>query len=114
MGNIFNDLVRHFGTQQKTAAALRIDQTTVSGWITGKHSVSPKIAVRIEEATNGLFRRSLICPDFPWGPITELVDSPTLNANLRQIAPKDQSTDDAGVLSSTKRLSILGSAESCS
>lgn len=94
MGNIFIDLVKHFGTQQKVAAALRIDQTTVSGWITGKHSVSPKVAARIESVTNGLFRRSALCPDFPWGG-TETVESPTLNETLRPNPTYRQSTDGA-------------------
>ncbi|WP_349016870.1 transcriptional regulator [Pseudomonas fungipugnans] len=102
MGNILLDLVKHFGTQQKTAAALKVDQTTVSGWVTGKHSVSPKIAVRIELTTNGLFHRTTLCPDFPW--MMEAVAPPTLNANLRPISPPSQSTVGAGVLSSTQQV----------
>ena len=94
MGTIIEELVGYFGTQQKTATALNIDQTTVSGWIRGKHSVSPKIAARIESVTKGAFRRSALCPDFPWEP--ELDHPPTLNANVRPISPPGQSTDGAG------------------
>ncbi|WP_236170416.1 transcriptional regulator [Pseudomonas parakoreensis] len=101
MGTIIEELVRYFGTQQKTATALNIDQTTVSGWIRGKHSVSPKIAARIESVTKGAFRRSALCPDFPWG--SELDHPPTLNANVRPISAAGQSTVGAGVLSSTQQ-----------
>lgn len=66
MGEVLSRLVKHFGTQQKAAEALGVDQTTVSGWVRGKHSVSPRVAVRIEAATGGIFSRSEVCPDFPW------------------------------------------------
>ena len=35
MDNIFLRLVKHFGTQELTAEALGVDQSTVSGWVRG-------------------------------------------------------------------------------
>lgn len=46
-------LISHFGTQQKAALALGVDQTTISGWLRGKHSISPANALRVQVATRG-------------------------------------------------------------
>lgn len=61
--NIFNCLIEHFGTQQKTADALRVDQGTVSGWARGRHGMSPVTALKAEAVTQGKFKAVDLCPD---------------------------------------------------
>lgn len=61
--SIFNDLVEHFGTQQKVADALRVDQGTVSGWVRGRHGMSPVVALKAEGITGGKFQATDLCPD---------------------------------------------------
>lgn len=55
-------LVKHFGTQKKTADALEVKQSSVSGWVNGKHGMSPLVARRTEQVTNGEFKASELCP----------------------------------------------------
>lgn len=62
MDSLFIALVRHFGTQVTTAEQLGVDQTTVSGWVRGKHGMSPAVAVRAERLTNGAFKAADLCP----------------------------------------------------
>jgi DNA-binding transcriptional regulator YdaS (Cro superfamily) len=66
MMTIFKDLVAHFGTQEVTAERLKVDQSTVSGWVRGKHGMSPVIAKRAEDLTGGAFKKEELCPAFPW------------------------------------------------
>lgn len=66
MSGIFFELVAHFGTQQRTAQALSVDQSTVSGWCRGCWSMSAATALRAEKVTGGLFSRKALCPGFPW------------------------------------------------
>lgn len=66
MNTIFKDLVAHFGTQEVTAEKLKVDQSTVSGWVRGKHGMSPVIAKRAEDLTGGAFKKEALCPAFPW------------------------------------------------
>ena len=66
MANVFSKLVGFFDTQQKTAQALGVDQSTVSGWVRGKYRMSPAVAIRAEKETAGKFTRKDLCPDFPW------------------------------------------------
>lgn len=54
-------LVSHFGTQQKAALALGVDQTTISGWLRGKHSISPANALRVQVATLGAIQAEELC-----------------------------------------------------
>ena len=61
--NIYQKLVEHFGTQQKVAEALRLDQGTVSGWVRGKHGMSPVSALKAEAITEGKFKAVELCPD---------------------------------------------------
>lgn len=61
MDSIIQRLIDHFGTQQKAAAALGVDQTTISGWLRGKHSVSPVNALRIQSATSGSIQAVELC-----------------------------------------------------
>lgn len=60
---IFKALVEFFGTQQKTAEALRVDQGTVSGWVRGRHGMSPVTALKAEAVTAGKFQATDLCPD---------------------------------------------------
>ncbi|HEE9760134.1 TPA: helix-turn-helix domain-containing protein [Pseudomonas putida] len=66
MSTIYKDLVSHFGTQDETAEKLGVDQSTVSGWVRGKHGMSPVVAKRAERLTGGKFKRQDLCPSFPW------------------------------------------------
>lgn len=59
---IFQGLVSHFGTQIKAAASLQVDQATVSGWVRGKHGMSPAVALRAEQLTRGKFTAAQLCP----------------------------------------------------
>lgn len=60
--DIFKSLVNYCGTQIKTAQLLKVDQATVSGWVRGKHGMSPVVALRAEKITNGQFKASELCP----------------------------------------------------
>lgn len=62
MEPLIQRLISHFGTQQKAAVALGVDQTTISGWLRGKHSISPANALRIQIATFGTIRAVELCP----------------------------------------------------
>ncbi|UTA78991.1 helix-turn-helix domain-containing protein [Halomonas sp. XH26] len=62
MDPLFNRLVDHFKTQTKAAEALGVDQTTVSGWVRGKHGMSPAVALRAEKITEGKFKAAELCP----------------------------------------------------
>ena len=61
--NIYQRLVKYFGTQQKAAEALGLDQGTVSGWVRGKHGMSPVSALKAEAITGGEFKAVELCPD---------------------------------------------------
>lgn len=60
--NIFERLVAHFGTQEKTGSALGVDQATVSGWVREKHGMSAVVALKAEQITGGAFRAVELCP----------------------------------------------------
>lgn len=66
MNTIYKDLVSYFGTQEVAAEMLKVDQSTVSGWVRGKHGMSPVIAKRAELLTDGKFKKESLCPTFPW------------------------------------------------
>lgn len=66
MSTIYKELVAHFGTQDITAEKLKVDQSTVSGWVRGKHGMSPVVAKRAERVTAGAFKKEALCPSFPW------------------------------------------------
>lgn len=94
MNPVVMRLIKHFGTQVAVAVAVGVDQTTVSGWLRGKHAVSFESAVRIQIATSGAFQAVELCPE-----ISKL--SPTLNETVRPNPAGHQSTVGAGVLSSS-------------
>ncbi|MDT8895664.1 Cro/CI family transcriptional regulator [Halomonas sp. I1] len=62
MQEVFEKLVRHFGTQTRAAEALGVDQTTISGWVRGVHGMSPVVALRAEKLTAGEFKAADLCP----------------------------------------------------
>ncbi len=62
-------LLKHFKTQTALAAALnvflgttKIKQSHVYYW--RKNGLPPSRAIQIEEMTDGLFNRRLLCPEF--------------------------------------------------
>ena len=70
MKTIYKDLVAYFGTQEATAIKLKVDQSTVSGWVREKHGMSPVVAKRAEILTNGAFKKEALCPLFPWAELS--------------------------------------------
>lgn len=62
MKALYKNLVSHFGTQTEAAEALGVDQTTISGWVRGKHGMSPGVALRAERITQGAFTAAELCP----------------------------------------------------
>lgn len=74
---LFQDLVNHFGGQTQTAEALGTSQPTVSGWVSGKHGMSARIARKACKLTLGKFPESLLCPEV----FNEAVISPPPNHN---------------------------------
>ncbi|MGJ8525208.1 hypothetical protein LMG33818_000916 [Halomonadaceae bacterium LMG 33818] len=55
-------LVSFFGTQEKTAEALGVRQSSVHGWLKGKHGISEFHAMRAEERTGGAITAIELCP----------------------------------------------------
>jgi transcriptional repressor of cell division inhibition gene dicB len=49
------DLIEHFGSQVKTAEALKVKQPTVSAWLHNTHGVSAGVALRLQRITYGRF-----------------------------------------------------------
>lgn len=62
MQALYTSLVAHFGGQVLTANALKISQSTVSGYVTGRWNMSISAANRAEKATNGKFKAVDLCP----------------------------------------------------
>lgn len=62
MDQTIERLIKHFGTQESTAEALGVKQGTVSGWVRGKHGISPGVALRAERLTGGRFTAAELCP----------------------------------------------------
>lgn len=57
------EVIKHFGTQDATAEALGVAQSTVNGWAKGKHYMSAKTALRVQNKTNGKFEAVNLYPD---------------------------------------------------
>lgn len=55
-------LVTYFGGQARAASKLKVKQPTVSGWVTGKHGMSAKVAFRAQHLTEGKFKAADLCP----------------------------------------------------
>ena len=62
MQTLYKDIVDHFGGQTQTAKALVVSQANVSGYVSGRWSMSPQVAMRAEKATKGKFKASDLCP----------------------------------------------------
>lgn len=56
-------LVAHFENQKAAAAAIGVEQPTISAWLNGGHGVSARSAIRAERATGGAIRAVDLCPD---------------------------------------------------
>lgn len=60
--NIYQQLVEHFGGQQKAASALGVTQPALSSWVNRRWSMSPIVALRAERLTDGKFKAQDLCP----------------------------------------------------
>ncbi|MFV2949611.1 Cro/CI family transcriptional regulator [Pseudomonas japonica] len=94
MNLVVSRLIKHFGTQQCAAEAIGVDQTTISGWLRGKHLISVENAIRIQAVTLGAFQAVDLCPS-----IAKF--SLTLERTIRANGAADQSADTSGNPSST-------------
>lgn len=56
------DLISFFGTQEKLAEALGVEQGTVTGWLNFRHGVSERNALKAERITNGQVKAVDLCP----------------------------------------------------
>lgn len=55
-------LIDTLGGQTPAARALGVSQPTVNGWVSGKHGISPLIAMRAEKVTGGMVMAVDLCP----------------------------------------------------
>ncbi|MCW8041193.1 YdaS family helix-turn-helix protein [Acinetobacter entericus] len=62
MQTLYKDLVKHFGGQKLTAAALDVSQSNISGYVSGRWNMSELVAIRAEKVTGGKFKASDLCP----------------------------------------------------
>ena len=54
------DFCKWIGSQRRAADALGISESSVSRLVSGKLSVSPEIAERVEAVSHGLFRKERV------------------------------------------------------
>lgn len=62
MTEVYRALVAHFGGQEPTAFALEVNQSTVSGWVRGKHAMSAETALLAQARTGGVFLATELRP----------------------------------------------------
>ncbi|MNE30284.1 YdaS family helix-turn-helix protein [Pseudomonas juntendi] len=98
MLEIYQRLVEHFGGQDLTAAALKVNQSTVSGWVRGKHAMSAETAFLAQRKTCGAFSAIELRPS-----LAEV--SPTLNETIRPTTTVHQSGNPSVHPSSTTQAS---------
>ena len=55
---LIEQVIRHFGTQEKAADALDCSQPLISAWLNGSKSVSLEMAMRIQSRTKRAFKAS--------------------------------------------------------
>lgn len=60
--NIYSELIKHLGGQVKAAYELGVNQSTVSNYKTGRHTMSALVAMRAEKITGGKFKAVDLCP----------------------------------------------------
>lgn len=97
MLEIFRDLVAHFGGQESTAFALEVNQSTVSGWVRGKHAMSAETALLAQIKTNGVFLATQLRPSLAKASLT-------LSASLPTIISAHQSGASSAFLSSAQQV----------
>lgn len=64
--NAISKAIDCFGSQDQLAKACDLTQAAISQYSTGLKRPSAEVAIRIEEATNGVVRAEEIRPDIPW------------------------------------------------
>lgn len=62
MNTIYQELVDHFGGQEAAADALKVSQSSISGYVNGRWNMSEKVAMRAEMETHGIFKAADLCP----------------------------------------------------
>ncbi|MFW2078840.1 hypothetical protein ACG94X_14185 [Acinetobacter sp. ULE_I010] len=62
MQTLYLELVEHFGSQDLAADALKVSQSNISGYVSGRWNMSEKVAIRAEKATEGKFKAVDLCP----------------------------------------------------
>ena len=55
-------LIDTLGGQTPAARALGVSAPTVNGWVSGKHGISPLVAMRAERVTGGKVAAVDLCP----------------------------------------------------
>jgi len=63
MSNIYEKVINFFGGQKGTKTKLGVSQPTVSGWLTGKHGMSAKIALKTQKLSDGKFKAADLCSE---------------------------------------------------
>lgn len=99
MLEIYQRLVDHFGGQELTAAALQVNQSTVSGWVRGKHAMSAETAFLAQRKTGGAFSAIDLRPS-----LAEV--SPTLNGKIPTLGVSHQSGNPSVHPYSTEQASL--------
>lgn len=84
MSDIYQRLVLYFKTQERTAEELLVNQSTVSGWVRGKHAMSAETAFLAQKKTGGVFLAKELRPSLAEA-------SPTLSQMMPQSLLGDQS-----------------------
>lgn len=60
--NTLPDFVEWAGSQQQAASLLGIDPSLMSRYLSGKRPVSAKVAMLVEQVSNGLYRADDLLP----------------------------------------------------
>lgn len=74
MSEIIQKAIKHFGTQQKLAAAIGVSQASIHKWLAGGSRPTAENAMKIERATNSAILARELRPD-----IADLFVSSQLN-----------------------------------
>lgn len=75
----YEQLVAHFGGQQRTANALGCTQPSVWAWLQGNACMSAVLALKAERLTGGEFCASDLCPALADIKSVKQIVQPTLN-----------------------------------
>ncbi|MBI6743301.1 MULTISPECIES: transcriptional regulator [Pseudomonas syringae group] len=62
MSVFISALISHFGSQAATAQELGVSQATVSYWLSGQQTISPRKAILAHKKTLGAVTASDLCP----------------------------------------------------